>query len=238
MPSAAPIRRLIAFAALSNLVAVPAEAQRGGAPVGQDYTIHNFRFESGETLPELRIHYITLGKPRRDASGLVRNAVMVLHGTTGSGSGFMSRTFGGELFGPGQLLDTAKYFVVLPDGIGHGKSSKPSDGMHARFPKYTYNDMVDAQHELLDQGPRRESPPARDGNVDGVHARVGVGRALSRLRRRAGAAGLRADTDRRAQSYDPHDDHGLHHARIRATTAATTRRSRRACGRRWACSSS
>ena len=152
MPSAAPIRRLIAFAALSNLVAVPAEAQRGGAPVGQDYTIHNFRFASGETLPDLRIHYITLGKPRRDASGLVRNAVLVLHGTTGSGSGFVSQTFAGQLFGPGQLLDTANYFVVLPDGIGHGRSSKPSDGMHARFPKYTYDDMVDAQHELLAKG--------------------------------------------------------------------------------------
>jgi homoserine O-acetyltransferase/O-succinyltransferase len=82
----------------------------------------------------------------------VRNAVMVLHGTTGSGSGFTSRTFGGELFGPGQLLDTANYYVVLPDGIGHGKSSKPSDGLHARFPKYTYTDMVDAQHELLGKG--------------------------------------------------------------------------------------
>jgi len=152
MPSA--IHRLIAFAALSNLVAVPADAQRGGggAPAGQDYTIHNFRFASGETLPDLRIHYITLGKPRRDASGLVRNAVLVLHGTTGSGSGFVSQTFAGQLFGPGQLLDTANYFVVLPDGIGHGRSSKPSDGMHARFPKYTYDDMVDAQHELLAKG--------------------------------------------------------------------------------------
>jgi homoserine O-acetyltransferase/O-succinyltransferase len=119
---------------------------------GSDYVIHNFKFESGETLPNLRIHYIALGQPRRDAAGVVRNAVIVLHGTTGSGAGFTSRTFGGELFGPGQPLDTARYFVVLPDGIGHGKSSKPSDGLHARFPKYTYNDMVDAQHELLVKG--------------------------------------------------------------------------------------
>ena len=119
---------------------------------GRDYVIRNFRFESGETLPELRIHYITFGTARRDARGVVRNTVMVLHGTTGSGSGFTSRTFAGELFGPGQILDTAKYFVVLPDGIGHGQSSKPSDGLHARFPKYTYNDMVDAQHALLTQG--------------------------------------------------------------------------------------
>jgi len=119
---------------------------------GSDYVIRNFKFESGETLPELRIHYIAMGKPRRDAGGVVRNAVIVLHGTTGSGTGFTSRTFGGELFGPGQLLDTAEYYVILPDGIGHGKSSKPSDGLHARFPKYTYTDMVDAQHELLAKG--------------------------------------------------------------------------------------
>jgi homoserine O-acetyltransferase len=140
----------IAAAAVSSIVlGLPVQAQ---TPSGNDYVIRNFKFESGETVPELRIHYIALGKPRRDASGLVRNAVIVLHGTTGSGTGFTSRTFGGELFGPGQLLDTANYYVVLPDGIGHGKSSKPSDGLHARFPKYTYNDMVDAQHELLDKG--------------------------------------------------------------------------------------
>src|ERR1041385_57945 len=129
-----------------------ATAARAQQPVGSDYVIHNFRFETGETLPELKIHYIALGKPQKDGGGVVRNAVIIMHGTTGSGGGFTSRTFGGELFGPGQPLDTSKYFVVLPDGIGHGKSSKPSDGMHARFPKYTYNDMVDAQHALLTKG--------------------------------------------------------------------------------------
>ena len=129
-----------------------AAAARAQQPAGSDYVIRNFRFESGETLPELKIHYIALGKPRKDAGGVVRNAVVVMHGTTGSGAPFMSKTFGGELFGPGQPLDTSKYFVVLPDGIGHGKSSKPSDGLHARFPKYTYNDMVDADHELLTRG--------------------------------------------------------------------------------------
>jgi homoserine O-acetyltransferase len=139
------IRHLVAL----SVLAVPAAAQR--VP-GSDYVIRDFRFESGETLPELRMHYIALGQPRRDAAGTVRNAVIVLHGTTGSGSGFTSRTFGGELFEPGELLDTAKFFVVLPDGIGHGKSSKPSDGLHARFPKYTYTDMVEAQHELLTKG--------------------------------------------------------------------------------------
>jgi homoserine O-acetyltransferase len=139
------------IAAVVSLLALGLPAGAQTFP-GSDYVIRNFKFESGETLPELRIHYIALGQPKRDAAGVVRNAVIVLHGTTGSGSGFTSRTFGGELFGPGQLLDTTKYYIVLPDGIGHGKSSKPSDGLHARFPKYTYADMVDAQHELLSKG--------------------------------------------------------------------------------------
>jgi homoserine O-acetyltransferase/O-succinyltransferase len=119
-----------------------------------DYVIRGFRFASGETLPELKLHYRTLGEPRRGADGHVRNAVLILHGTGGSGRGFLSETFGGRLFGPGQLLDAARYFIVLPDGIGHGGSSKPSDGLHARFPHYTYDDMVVAQHELLTGGLR------------------------------------------------------------------------------------
>ena len=118
-------------------------------PAGSDAILRNFRFASGETLPEMRIHYIALGTPRRDASGTVRNAVLILHGTTGSGGGFLGDAFGGELFRAGQPLDTAQYYVVLPDGIGHGRSTKPSDGLHARFPRYTYDDMVQAQHRLL-----------------------------------------------------------------------------------------
>ena len=141
---------LTAAAWLSLVGPIPLDAQQ--RPAGADYVIRNFRFADGETLPELRIHYLAFGQPRRDAKGVVRNAVMVLHGTTGSGAGFTSRTFGGVLFGPGQLLDTSKFFVVLPDGIGHGGSTKPSDGLHAHFPKYTYDDMVDAQHELLTKG--------------------------------------------------------------------------------------
>src|SRR5262245_30849021 len=140
---------------LSGVVAVasPVRAQTPiPTAVEGDFVARNFTFASGETLPELKIHYRTSGTPRRDASGVVRNAVMVLHGTGGTGSAFLSRTFGGELFGPGQLLDAARYFIVLPDGIGHGKSSKPSDGLHARFPKYTYDDMVRAQHALLVDG--------------------------------------------------------------------------------------
>ena len=135
--------------ALLLLLSTAAQAQ---TPAGSDFVLKNFVFSTGDTMPELRIHYIALGTPRRDARGTVRNAVIIGHGTTGSGGGFMSRTFAGELFGPGQLLDTSKYFVVLPDGIGHGKSSKPSDGLHAKFPKYTYDDMVDAQHRLLVEG--------------------------------------------------------------------------------------
>ena len=114
-----------------------------------DHVIRNFRFRSGETLPALRVHYTTLGTPRKDARGVVRNAVMVLHGTGGSGRSFMSSGYAGELFGPDKLLDSSKYFIVLPDGIGHGGSSKPSDGLRAKFPKYNYDDMVLAQHALL-----------------------------------------------------------------------------------------
>jgi homoserine O-acetyltransferase len=122
------------------------------APVEADYVIRDFRFKSGETLPELRLHYRTVGTPQRDGAGKVRNAVLVLHGTGGTGAQFASANFAGELFGPGQPLDSARYFVVMPDNIGHGKSSKPSDGMRAKFPRYGYEDMVRSQHLLLTEG--------------------------------------------------------------------------------------
>jgi homoserine O-acetyltransferase len=122
------------------------------APAEGDYTLHNFKFADGETLPELRIHYRTLGKIEKDAAGKVKNAVLVMHGTTGSGAQFIRPEFAGELFGKDQPLDARKYFIVLPDGIGHGKSSKPSDGMHAKFPHYGYIDMVEAQYRLLTDG--------------------------------------------------------------------------------------
>src|SRR5580698_2180380 len=104
-----------------------------------DFIVRNFAFKTGETLPELRLHYITIGKPVPDASGHVSNAVLIMHGTGGTGSGFASERFGDELFRAGQPLDAAKYFIILPDAIGHGKSSKPSDGLHARFPHYRYD---------------------------------------------------------------------------------------------------
>jgi homoserine O-acetyltransferase len=117
-----------------------------------DFVVKDFAFRSGERLPELRIHYRTLGTPRRDATGIVRNAVLITHGTTGSGAQFIRPEFSGALFGPGQALDAATHFIVLPDGIGHGKSSKPSDGLHGRFPHYGYLDMVEAQRRLLVEG--------------------------------------------------------------------------------------
>ena len=117
-----------------------------------DYLIRDFRFASGETLPELRIHYRTFGAPRTDRHGVVRNAVLIMHGTGGSGEQFVRPSFAGELFGAGQPLDATRYYLVLADDIGHGKSSKPSDGLHAHFPHYGYNDMVQAEYLLLTQG--------------------------------------------------------------------------------------
>jgi homoserine O-acetyltransferase/O-succinyltransferase len=117
-----------------------------------DYVAHDFKFKSGEQLPELHLHYKTLGKLTRDVQGHPTNAVLALHGTGGSGQQFLRPQFAGELFGPGQLLDIDRYFIILPDGIGHGKSSKPSDGMHAHFPQYDYDDMVAAQHLLVTVG--------------------------------------------------------------------------------------
>ena len=129
-----------------------AERTAMATPIEGDYVIHDFHFTSGESLPELRMHFTTIGKPQRDSQGRVRNAVLILHGTGGSGRSLLNEHFAPVLFAPGKLLDAAKYFIILPDGIGHGKSSKPSDGLHARFPKYGYEDMVAAQHILLATG--------------------------------------------------------------------------------------
>ncbi len=114
-----------------------------------DVVLKDFRFRDGESLPELRMHYTTLGSPHRNAAGEIDNAVMVLHGTGGDGHQFLRPQFADELYGRGQPLDIQKYWVILPDNIGHGKSSKPSDGLKMRFPKYDYDDMVGAQHRML-----------------------------------------------------------------------------------------
>ena len=118
----------------------------------QDAILKGFRFRSGGSLPELRIHYTTLGQPHRDSSGAIDNAVMVLHGTGGTGKQFLQPQFADELYGPGQPLDIRRYFIILPDNIGHGGSSKPSDGLRTRFPKYDYDDMVEAQRRMLVEG--------------------------------------------------------------------------------------
>src|SRR5688572_3067542 len=141
--------------------AAPASAQSPAAPATAaapasrwptreaDFTLRDFRFTSGARLPSLRLHYTTLGQPRRNACGEIDNAVMVLHGTGGSGRQFLQPQFADELYGPGQPLDISRYWIILPDNIGHGKSSKPSDGLRMKFPQYDYDDMVEAQRLML-----------------------------------------------------------------------------------------
>ena len=147
------IRRLRALLlTVSLLLPSVAGAAEYPAPNEGEFIVRDFKFTSGETLPELRLHYRTLGKPVKDAKGVTQNAVLIMHGTTGSGAQFIRPEFAGELFGAGQPLDATKFFIVLPDDIGHGKSSKPSDGMHAKFPRYGYRDMVEAEYRLLTEG--------------------------------------------------------------------------------------
>jgi homoserine O-acetyltransferase/O-succinyltransferase len=135
--------------AAGGAASAPAPAPESKRPLDGDFILHDFHFASGETLPELRMHYTFFGRPHKDSSGRVDNAVLVLHGTGGSGRGLVNDRFSGVLFQKGQLLDAEKYFIVLPDSIGHGYSSKPSDGLHARFPQYAYADMVAAEYALI-----------------------------------------------------------------------------------------
>jgi homoserine O-acetyltransferase/O-succinyltransferase len=134
---------------LTTLALQPSTALQ---PTQGDYVIKDFKFASGETLPELKIHYRTFGAPKTDARGVVTNAVLIMHGTGGTGGQFVGRNFAGELFGPGQLLDAAQYFIILPDDIGHGQSSKPSEGLRAKFPRYGYRDMIEAEYRLVTDG--------------------------------------------------------------------------------------
>lgn len=136
---------------LTLALALQAPAAPAPATMEADVSFRDFRFATGEMLPELRLHYTTLGTPRRNARGEVVNAAMVLHGTGGTGKQFLQQQVAGELYGPGQPLDASRYFIILPDNIGHGGSSKPSDGLRARFPRYDYADMVEAQARLLDR---------------------------------------------------------------------------------------
>ena len=142
----------IAAAVAFSLAALTSFAADYPAPQEGTFIVKDFQFKSGERLPEVKLHYYTMGKPRKDANGKVTNAVLVLHGTGGTGRQFLSPNFAGVLFVPGGLLDASKYFIVLPDNVGHGGSSKPSDGLHMRFPHYEYDDMIELQYRLLTQG--------------------------------------------------------------------------------------
>ena len=147
--------RILTRVLLAMCIATPltASAQtKFPAPVEADFVAKGFTFTSGDTMPEVKIHYRTVGQPRKDADGVVRNGVLILHGTGGSGRGFLGDGYGGRLFGPGQILDAQKYFIILPDNVGHGGSSKPSDGLRMKFPRYGYTDMVKLQHALVTAG--------------------------------------------------------------------------------------
>ncbi len=181
--------RFLSIVFITTLSASDAVAQSYPAPVEADFVVRNYRFESGETLAEVKLHYRTVGSPKKDADGVVRNAVLILHGTGGTGRGFVTDGYAGRLFGKGQLLDAERYFIILPDNLGHGASSKPSDGLRMQFPKYRYTDMVKLQHALMTAGPGPLSPAPGDRHVDGSDAHVDVGLPVSRVRGRARTVG-------------------------------------------------
>ncbi len=144
-------RMMAALTALALAAPAGARAQVMVPDTGS-YVVRDFRFASGETLPEVRLHYRTFGHPRARPGGQIRNAVLILHGTGGSGAQFLNPIFANVLFGPGQPLDTAYFYIIMPDDVGHGASSKPSDGLHGRFPHYAYADMVQLEHRLVTEG--------------------------------------------------------------------------------------
>jgi len=152
------VRSVALVSAMCCLAACAAAQEKSSAPgwgaKEGDYIAHDFKVSDGQTLPEVRLHYTTLGAPQRDAGGRVTNAVLILHGTNRAGTVWLVPSFAGVLFKPGQLLDTSKYYVILPDqlGAGLGKSTKPSDGLRAKFPHYDYSDMVRASQLLLSEG--------------------------------------------------------------------------------------
>jgi homoserine O-acetyltransferase len=152
--------RAAVFAIAVGLV-VPAQAQESGGKVNPadwqgyragDYTIKDYKFVSGETLPELKLHYRSIGTAQKNAAGEIINGVLLLQGNTGTGDNWFRPTLAGELFKPGQPLDPAKYFIIMPDALGRGGSSKPSDGLKGSFPHYRYHDMIDVTHRLITDG--------------------------------------------------------------------------------------
>jgi homoserine O-acetyltransferase len=144
--------RVVLLAVAAAMTCAPAALAEELTPTQGDVLLKDFHFRSGEVLPELRLHYRSFGQPRRDAQGVVTNAVVILHSTSGSSAQYLRPEFSGELFRAGGVLDAEQYFIVLPDSIGHGQSSKPSDGLRGRFPHYGYLDMVEAQYRLLTEG--------------------------------------------------------------------------------------
>lgn len=149
------MRKSILAAAVSTVVLLSNAVVAADYPAAKegDWVARDFKFHTGEVMPEVRLHYRTVGEP----SG---QAVLLLHGTSGSGAGMLTNAFAGELFGPGQPLDASKYFIILPDALGAGKSSKPSDGLRTKFPHYSSEDIVDAQYRLVSEGARHPPPEA------------------------------------------------------------------------------
>jgi homoserine O-acetyltransferase/O-succinyltransferase len=164
---------VVAYGLIPSLFALSAWAADYPAPNQGDWLVRDFRFQTGEVLPELRLHYTTVGAPSGEP-------VLILHGSTGAGTNMLNANFAGELFGPGQPLDASRYFIILPDALGAGKSSKPFDGLRTRFPKYNYDDIVRAQYRLVTEhlGVRR--------------LRLVLGRDVSGLHGRAGSDGVAA----------------------------------------------
>ena len=169
--------------ALTPLTALAAEYP---APKEGTWIARDFKFHTGEVMPELRLAYTTVGEPTGEP-------VLVLHGTTGSAASMLAPAFGGELFGAGQPLDASKYYIIIPDSIGHGKSSKPSDGLRAKFPEIQLRRHGGGTVSAAQGGAGRPPSPPGDRQLDGRHARLAVGRKVSRLHGRAGADGLAAD---------------------------------------------
>ena len=229
-PAAQPAAPAPAPAPPPAATAAPAapRAIGGVMPVSGDFEIKDFAFTSGEKLPALRIHYMTLGTPRRDAAGHVNNAVIVLHGTTGSGQQFARKQFADELFGPGQPLDLTRYYVILPDDIGHGASSRPSDGMHAKFPHYGYVDMVEAEHALVVDGLKVDHLRLVMGTSMGcMHSWLWAEKWPDAMDAVMPLACL-PNRDRRAQPRVAQDGDRRDQAATRRGTAASTRSSRAA----------
>ena len=174
-------------------------------------TLPNFRFGTGEALPELKLHYLTLGSPHRNAAGHVDNAILLLHGTGGNAHSLLNPIFSDVLFVPGGILDIQKYFIILPDDIGHGQSSKPSDGMRMHFPAYDYDDMVRSQHMMLDQM-KVDHLRLILGTSMGCMQTFVWGETLPWVFGRSRAVRVSAGADRRAQSHDALHGHPRHQA--------------------------